>query len=204
MSSLSRQEFDLFTHACCRVTYGWDEAYPRTLSPLVTQGVIFTDSRAHFVPLRSCVMGQIGGNNCLALPKAHLCKTTQTEFYHWACRNLKINQECEWGAQVLGGTAPAGLLDLVYMRCLDTRQAMCSPAKAQSPSPQALLSKTDNQRTLERKTMHHRRRQLHEAAVSASLALVLLRKWHHTSQRELVFSPLSKLYKTQITLLALL
>lgn len=120
MSNLSRQECDLFAHACCRVTYGWEEAYPRTLSPLVTLGVIFTDSRAHFVPLRSCVMGQIGGNNCLALPKAHLCKTTQTGFYHSACRNLKINQKCEWGAQVLGGTAPAGLLDLVYMRCLDT------------------------------------------------------------------------------------
>lgn len=70
MSNLSRQECDLFTHACCRVTYGWDEAFPRTLSPLVTQGVIFTDSRAHFVPLRSCVMGQIGGKQLSGTSKS--------------------------------------------------------------------------------------------------------------------------------------
>lgn len=45
---LSRQEWDLFAQACCRVTNGWDEADPGAQSPGHTGGD-FHRQQGHFL-----------------------------------------------------------------------------------------------------------------------------------------------------------
>lgn len=141
---LSRQECDLFAHACCRVTYGWDEAYPSAHSPLVTQGAIFTDSRAIFLgfrPLKKLCHGSNRGK--------WLSSTSQSPFvkdYSWhklRKRSFSILQTEETSKQTWSVNEVLRSWPGPEWRCTSRlirpclyevsrqRQAMCCPAKTQ-------------------------------------------------------------------------